>query len=137
MRLKQNREQGSHEVPFVCPECSAKSLRITDRLELPPDSRSDEITLQVVSCSDCGFEALAVYEESRRGPLGDESFHHTGYYLNREDLDALKGKIRRCPKPKDHRCRCASHRSLEHRDSSGRWNALDHIAYDGVFELRL
>ena len=55
---------------FACPECLTKSLKITAKLELPPDSRSDEITVQVVACSRCGFAGVAVYEESRRGAHG-------------------------------------------------------------------
>ncbi len=66
-------------MPFQCPECSTKTLKITHKLELPPDSRSDEITLQIIECSGCGFGGIAVYEESRRGALDDDSFDHTGY----------------------------------------------------------
>jgi C4-type Zn-finger protein len=47
-------------MPLVCPECSSASLNVTARLELPPDSRSDEITVQIVQCSQCGFSAAAV-----------------------------------------------------------------------------
>ena len=61
---------------FVCPEChTSESLRITRSLELPPDSRSDEITLQIIRCSSCRFAGVAVYEESRRGRLDDETRH--------------------------------------------------------------
>ena len=38
---------------FICPECSSSSrtLKISDRIELPSDARSDEITLQIVALS--------------------------------------------------------------------------------------
>jgi len=52
---------------FQCPECKRdSSLRIVQRIEVPPDSRSDQITLQVVRCGSSQFEGIAVYEESRR-----------------------------------------------------------------------
>ena len=67
---------------FLCPACDAAGgLKITRRLELPPDSRSDEITLQIVRCRRCNFEGLAIYEESRRGALGDEAVDHRGYMV--------------------------------------------------------
>ena len=56
---------------FLCPDCSAKSLIIAMRLELAPDSRWDEITLQTIACASCGFRGVAVYRESRRGALPD------------------------------------------------------------------
>jgi hypothetical protein len=57
---------------FVGPECHANSLAITQSIELPPDGRSDEISLQIVACQACGFAGTAVYEESRRGALDSE-----------------------------------------------------------------
>ena len=55
---------------FVCPECHMPgALRITVSLQLPADSRSDDIALQIVECAHCQFKGIAIYEESRRGPL--------------------------------------------------------------------
>ncbi len=123
-------------MPFLCPECSEpKSLGIALKIELPPDSRSDEITLQVVECYRCGFEGIAVYEESRRGALGSESFHHIGYRVSKEDLKALRRTIKACPRPTDWRCRCSAHRVLGRRDASGRWSGLDDIDQEGTFAL--
>jgi len=125
-------------MPFQCPECSApKSLEIALQIELPPDSRSDEITLQIVECSQCGFAGIAVYEESRRGSLNSESFDHTGYYVSAEDLKALRKTIKRCPKPKNWRCNCPAHRILGRTDAVGRWNALGDINREGAFALKL
>ena len=112
-------------MPFQCPECRQSALRITHRLELPPDARSDEITLQVVRCSQCRFEGLAVYEESRRGALDDESYSHTGYEAKKAALSALKVAIARCPDPGDPRCACAAHEEYGRRDTHGRWTGLD------------
>jgi len=125
-------------MPFRCPECSgSKTLHITARLELPPDSRSDEITLQVVKCTDCRFAGIAVYEESRRGALDSESIQHTGYRVGADDLKTLQRAIRRCPKPESWGCDCAAHRRFGTHDASGRWNGLDQLALGEAFEMEL
>ena len=110
---------------FHCPAChTAGSLLIKQRLELPPDSRSDEITLQIVRCGHCKFEGIAIYEESRRGGLGGESVDHHGYYARESDLQRLKKLLRQCPQPRSSRCDCAAHRQLGAKDKSGRWAGL-------------
>jgi hypothetical protein len=107
---------------FQCPQCtSRKSLKIVKSIELAPDSRSDEICLQVVRCQDCKYEGLAVYEESSRGALDAESVDHYGYSVDRELLCSIKSLINHCPKPGDARCDCSSHQRLNQRDKSGRW----------------
>ena len=110
-------------VAFQCPECRG-TLRITDRIELPPDSRSDEITLQIVGCRDCRFAAIAVYEESRGGALDSESIDHRGFRLAAADLKALRKQMRSCPQRGNPRCECATHRWLGRTDISGRWAGL-------------
>jgi hypothetical protein len=123
-------------MPFTCPECHTPgALRITHRLELPPDARSDEITLQVVRCSQCRFEGLAVYEESRRGALDDESFSHTGYEAEKAGVSALKKAISRCPRPGNPRCACAAHEAYGRRDAHGRWTGLDAFDLGSSFPL--
>ena len=125
-------------MPFLCPECSSHgSLRISLKLELPPDSRSDEIILQIVKCSDCGFEGIAVYEESRRGSLDEESVEHTAYRVTKGDLRSLRKTMKGCPKPSDWRCRCQAHRKLSRTDASGRWNALHGIGIQGSFAIKV
>jgi hypothetical protein len=122
---------------FLCPVCDrAGSLQITLRLELPPDSRSDEITLQIVRCPRCNFEGLAIYEESRRGGLGDESIDHRGYFVSQVDLKALKKQMRQCPKPGNSRCDCAAHQELGRTDKSGRWAGLSGIDLGRRFQMR-
>jgi hypothetical protein len=124
-------------MPFVCPECSrGGSLRIALSIELPPDSRSDEITLQIVECSECGFCGLAVYEESRRGALDTESVHHTGYYAAGNQLRSVRRAIRSCPQPRSSKCRCQAHRTLGKTDASGRWNGLQDLETTGCFEIK-
>lgn len=69
---------------FICPQCFGKgTLEIKVSMQLPSDSRSDEIALQTVGCSQCGFQGLAVYEESRRGTLGGISQDkRAAYFFN-------------------------------------------------------
>jgi hypothetical protein len=125
-------------MPFQCPQCNTlASLRIVASLELPPDSRSDEITLQVIECarSQCGFVGLAVYEESRRG--AEDTFHHTGYYVSAEDVRRVRRTIARCPKPRNPRCDCPAHRELGRKNAYGRWDALDDVEYTETFQLKL
>jgi len=123
-------------LPFTCPDCSRPgSLRITLRIELPPDSRSDEITLQVVECSDCGFAGIAVYEESRRGSLGSETWNHTGYHLPKAELRDLRKMMKSCPDPTNPRCTCAAHQYLSPTDAAGRWNALHSLDTRDAFPI--
>jgi rubredoxin len=123
---------------FLCPECStSKSLKISLKIELPPDSRSDEIQLQAVRCSRCGFAAIAVYEESRRGALGRESFQHVGYRVSADDLKAVRKLMTQCPEPGNARCGCSVHRRLGRTDASGRWDGLRYVHREGRFNLEL
>jgi len=124
-------------MPFLCPECSTKSLSISSKIELRSDSRSDEIALQIVECSRCSFAAIAVYQESRRGALDSESVDHTGYRVSTDDLEALRTTIKRCPKPTNPRCGCAAHRKLGRKDGSGRWDGLRDVECKVAFALRL
>jgi len=107
---------------FKCPQCSTnKTLRIVTSIELASDARSDEITLQIVYCSSCKFEALAVYEESRRYSLSCDAVDHYCYPAALNTIQATRALIHHCPDPKDAGCQCASHVELNQRDSSGRW----------------
>jgi hypothetical protein len=121
---------------FLCPDCSApRVLYIALSIELPPDSRSDEITLQIVECSRCDFAGIAVYEESRRGRPDDESFDHTGYHVSKSDLRALRKVITSCPDRRNPRCTCAAHRTLG-RKRRGRWDGLSDVQHEGAFRLQ-
>jgi hypothetical protein len=125
-------------VTLVCPECSTEGwLKITNSLELPYDSRSDEITLQVIKCMRCRFETIAVYEESRRGGFGDESVDHRGYYVSESDLQWVKKQISHCPSPRNGRCRCKVHRKLGHKDKNGRWDGLAQIELGRRFAIEM
>ena len=125
-------------MPLVCPECSTKGwMKISHSLELPPDSRSDEITLQVIKCMRCRFETIAVYEESRRGGFGDEHVDHRGYYVSKFDLQMLKKQIGQCPSPRNARCKCKVHKKLGSKDKNGRWDGLADIELSRRFAIQL
>jgi hypothetical protein len=99
-------------------------LTIVASLDLPGDSRSDEIAVQPVACSRCGFTGVAVYEESRRGSLDSEAWEHLGYELPNAVYDELLALVRGCPNPRDEACACEAHRSLSETDEGGRWVGL-------------
>ena len=121
---------------FYCPLCESGSLKILKAIDLKPDSRSDEIVLQVVGCSQCGFKGLASYEESRRGALDSESWDHTGYQVDPADLKTIANWIDSCPDRRDVHCQCQAHQTLRQRNRNGRWNALDKFEMKGSFTLR-
>jgi hypothetical protein len=123
---------------FQCPNCSNKrSLQIVARIELPPDVRSDEIALQILDCSYCEFKGVAVYEESRRGALGSESYDHYGFTLPKTEISKLKANIKRCPRPTNPRCSCRAHRELSRKDEGGRWIRPGFIEALEIFPMRL
>ncbi len=115
-------------MPLICPACSQPSLTISVSLELPPDARWDEIAVQAVTCTGCGFSGGAVYLESRRGAPDSETVAHTGYPLSAEDAAAWQKMLHACRTPQKTDCDCATHRQLNRRDSNGIWElpaALD------------
>ncbi len=122
---------------FICPRCYAPALEICTALELPSDSRSDEITLQVVSCSACQFHGLAVYEESRRGLLETERWDHTGYQAAEELVEELIQTLHSCPEPANPRCTCQVHARFNRQDSQGRWRGLDDLGALAAFRMEL
>jgi C4-type Zn-finger protein len=81
-----------------CPKCNEYSLKITDKMNLPPDSHSDEIIIQIINCDNCDFEGIAIYEEFRRGSLDDESYIHVGYELTKTTLIKTKNAIQKSRK---------------------------------------
>jgi hypothetical protein len=106
---------------FVCPECLQDTLEIEQSLDLPADGIWDGITLQFVTCDRCGFAGAAVYCESRRGELTDESWRHDGYYIPVGALRAWRVAWAHCPTPADPHCRCPVHQVLGQRAADGRW----------------
>ena len=120
---------------LVCPVCGEATLMVAARLELPPDDRSDEVAVQVLSCSQCDARALGIYEESRRGALDDESWSHVGYPMEPEAAEALAAKLRRCRHPGSPRCACATHRSFRRAGQDWR-DSLPGVRWDKPFAVR-
>ena len=121
---------------FVCPGCNQPGgLAIGKRMELPSDSRSDEITVQLIRCQSCDFRGVAIYEESRRGGLDDESIDHRGYKLDKAEWTRLNKLVAACPHPRDPKCGCKSHIQLGWRNEYGRWNRLEGFGLGGEFNM--
>jgi hypothetical protein len=110
------------EMPLQCPACESSALRVEAAIELGSDDRSDEVALQVVACAACGFEAVAVYAESRRGALGDESVSHFAFPADPAAVAKVRRIIASCPRARDAACACAAHRRA--REMAGEPAAL-------------
>ena len=122
---------------FVCPRCLGVTLQITSSIELLPDSRSDEISVQILKCSKCKFVGLGVYEESRRGGFDSESVYHRGYYMDTSALVSIEEMIKQCSKPKKSGCRCRIHRSLGRVNEFGRWIWIEEMPHEETFKLQI
>ena len=120
---------------FLCPRCQSRLMRIESSIELLPDSRSDEITVQILKCPKCGFTGLGIYEETRRGRLDTELIHHRGYCLNDSTMVSIEKLIKQCPKPRNPNCKCKTHNSFYSVDEFGRWNWLKKIPLKEEFKL--
>lgn len=123
---------------FFCPQCRSSqfSLEIRRSLELPSDARSDEITLQLVSCTNCGFSGIALYEESRRGALDQDAFTHTGYQVEAKALHELVKTLGQCPHPLERNCQCRVHRKLGRQDPSGLWIGIKDLPLSTSFLMQ-
>jgi hypothetical protein len=123
---------------FECPGCSRPdSLEIQASINLPPDSRSDEIAFQVLVCSRCGFRGLAVYEESRRGAFGAETWDHAGYRVGAPLVERVENLILSCLDPRNELCTCPAHQELGRVDNLGRWQYPGGIEGASSFPMRL
>jgi hypothetical protein len=120
---------------FVCPNCEiSQALKIEQSMTLPPDSRSDDIMLQIVRCDRCRFRGAAVYEESRRG--ASESWDHRGYIISEKTLEWLSSLISSCPNQKNKKCHCSAHRKLGKKDQNGRWIKPEEFSWEKTFVMR-
>ena len=124
---------------FLCPKCAAekRTLSTIEIIELPSDARSDEITLQVLKCSQCSFSGIAVYEETRRVAIDQDSFSQIGYIIDRKDLNKIRDLIRMCPEPRNPRCDCQTHKMLGKKDSRAYWIGIKEIPKSDNFRLDL
>lgn len=123
---------------FRCPQCKTQdSLHISHAMELPPDRQSQELSLQVVACKECGFRALAVYEVARGDCPESESWKHIGYWVSPDAVESVLAAIRSCPEPRNPDCSCAAHVSLGKKDLRGRWSGLLELERGHTFSMRL
>lgn len=74
---------------FICPKCNKKSLIIEGSFDAGDDDYSDEIKFQTIKCESCGFKGVAVYEESFRGNMEEDSFNHYGYMVLEDRYDEV------------------------------------------------
>lgn len=125
------------DIPLICPKCSEGTLKISSSIELVPDSRSDEISVQITRCPQCGFTGLATYEESRRGALNGESVAHREYYVSTTNLTALRQLIQQCPDPRNPQCNCKVHHTIGRVDAGDRWNGLDDMLNTSTYNIQL
>lgn len=118
-----------------CPKCNQKKMIISSNLELPGDSRSDEISLQILECLNCDFKGIGVYEESRRGAIDSDSYDHRGYIVNEETLQFFREKIKQCTQPRNTKCECNAHRHFYKLNMHGRWSFLDEVKIKNSFNI--
>jgi len=112
-------------------------MQMKAAIELPPDGRSDEITLSVCECPLCKAMAVTVYQESRRGSLDDDSSEVAGYRLQAKDYSLLVDLIGRCPARERKHCECSTHRILGRERPDGIWDGLtlNGITPAGYFDV--
>jgi len=123
---------------FRCPQCySPASLEIECSIELPPDRQSDEISVQVIACSACGYQGLAVYSEGRGSVPESERWQHIGYWVSPDAVASVRAAIRACPDPHNRTCACASHTDLGSQDYRGIWQGLLELERGHTFLMRL
>lgn len=125
-------------MPFRCPQCKAvDSLDIEAMIELPPDRRSSEISLQVVYCPCCQFRGLAVYEELRHAGRKSEGWEHIGYWVSPDAVNGILEAIHSCPDPYNPACECEAHVGLGEKDMRGIWSGLLEMERGHIFAMRL
>jgi hypothetical protein len=81
---------------FYWPE-EPHTVRITKRVDLGSDETFDEIAMQILSGDDDVAVGIATYEESRRGRMDDELWHHTAYFLDQSLLEKAVGLLSTAP----------------------------------------
>lgn len=93
---------------YKCPECGIRLvLQVQSAIVLPADDRDDEVSLQLVECDHCDYQAVAVYRENRRG--AEEAWSFEGHAVPAELRAELESAVSSCPEPKNPRCGCAGH----------------------------
>jgi hypothetical protein len=119
---------------FECPVCKKGGLAIQLSMELMPGGDDDDVTLQTIDCGVCGFRGIAVYRESRHGALRSERWHHHGYAISEESLEAIRKALIKCPDTGNRRCGCETHAAFGGRN----WTDLAQNGIDAQkkFEMK-
>jgi hypothetical protein len=110
-----------------CPGCKAPALRIRVELELGNDGNSDEVSIQAMRCTHCGFSAAASYEESRRGRLDSECWNHIAIRITSDDYAKLVASLAACPNRRNAECPCNAHRWFGQRSELGSLQPLQFV----------
>lgn len=105
---------------LACPACGAADCELLQGIALPPDGSSDEIDLQAGQCRACRQPFGALYEESRRGALDHECWHHYVITRDAEEARGLAALIEACPDRDNTNCQCEVHRALEEHEGDFR-----------------
>ena len=121
---------------LICPQCHDATMNIVSKIELPPDNRSDEITVQILTCSKCNYQGIAVYEESRRGSFDNDSVSHQGYFVDSNFLTEVEDFIGQCKNPRDTYCHCKGHRFFETTGCYGNWIWKDQLKKYKKFNIQ-
>lgn len=78
---------------FLCPTCNKETLLLRETCDLPSTQRSDEMQIQTLACTACGFHACGIYEEAHRGAIDDDSVDHRCYPLDEMSFHELETLI--------------------------------------------
>lgn len=113
---------------FVCPMCKNNKLIIEKSIELGPDARNDENSLQAIKCGNCGFHGVAYYQESRRG--AGESWEHTGYPMQNKHFQQLLDQLNKCQSPSNSACRCKTHQDFRVKNKNETLNPLEKLSFE-------
>jgi hypothetical protein len=89
------------------------ALRVLDIIELPSDSRSDEITIKI-----------------------DEAFSHFGFQIPKNEFNQIRSLISKCPSKKNVRYDSKSHQLLEMENQNGLWIDMSPYQLSGQFWIR-
>jgi hypothetical protein len=124
-------------MPYLCPICGTGELTRMCAIELPPAIYEDEFRIAVAQCEGCGFRGATRYRESRQGALDSESWHYTGYKVEKSELESLETIIRQCPDPSDRWCECAAHKQLHKKLTDGIYDIESIVPVVDIFDMTL
>ena len=121
---------------FICPDCNNNTLKISKSIELGPDSRSDEYSLQAIECKKCGLVGVSTYQESRRG--AGESWGHLGYKMEKDEYKKFLNLLNNCINPTNIKCTCTAHCHFNVKDNYDTLKPLEKLKIDHYhFQIKI